>query len=46
MAYHGWCHEAWGALDPDEEAELLSRGVDALESLGLRPLGFRPPGGG
>ena len=45
VAYHGWCHEEWGGLDPGEEATLLSRGVRALEELGLRPLGFRPPGG-
>jgi len=46
VAYHGWSHEDWSALDHDEEAELLSRGVRALDDLGLRPLGFRPPGGG
>jgi peptidoglycan/xylan/chitin deacetylase (PgdA/CDA1 family) len=45
VAYHGWCHEEWGGLDPGEEAELLARGVRALDALGLRPLGFRPPGG-
>jgi peptidoglycan/xylan/chitin deacetylase (PgdA/CDA1 family) len=46
VAYHGWCHEEWGRLDAVEEAELLARGVRALGELGLRPLGFRPPGGG
>jgi peptidoglycan/xylan/chitin deacetylase (PgdA/CDA1 family) len=46
VGYHGWCHEEWAGLDPGEEAELLARGVRALEELGLRPLGFRPPGGG
>jgi hypothetical protein len=45
VAYHGWCHEAWGGLEPGEEAELLERGVRALDELGLRPVGFRPPGG-
>jgi peptidoglycan/xylan/chitin deacetylase (PgdA/CDA1 family) len=45
VAYHGWCHEEWAGLDPGEEAELLARGVRALDELGLRPLGFRPPGG-
>jgi peptidoglycan/xylan/chitin deacetylase (PgdA/CDA1 family) len=45
VAYHGWCHERWGGLDPGEEADVLARGVSALEALGLRPLGFRPPGG-
>ena len=45
VAYHGWCHEQWAGLEPGEEAELLARGVRALDELGLRPLGFRPPGG-
>jgi peptidoglycan/xylan/chitin deacetylase (PgdA/CDA1 family) len=45
VGYHGWCHEEWAGLQPGEEAELLSRGVRALDALGLRPLGFRPPGG-
>jgi peptidoglycan/xylan/chitin deacetylase (PgdA/CDA1 family) len=45
VAYHGWCHEEWAGLDPGAEAELLSRGVRALSELGLRPHGFRPPGG-
>jgi peptidoglycan/xylan/chitin deacetylase (PgdA/CDA1 family) len=46
VAYHGWCHEEWAGLDPGAEAELLARGVRALDELGLRPRGFRPPGGG
>jgi peptidoglycan/xylan/chitin deacetylase (PgdA/CDA1 family) len=45
LAYHGWCHEEWARLERDEEARLLERGVRALEELGLRPAGFRPPGG-
>jgi peptidoglycan/xylan/chitin deacetylase (PgdA/CDA1 family) len=45
VAYHGWCHEEWGGLGPGEEANVLSRGVRALEALELRPLGLRPPGG-
>ena len=45
MAYHGWCHETWSELGPDEERALLERGVRALADLGLRPAGFRPPGG-
>jgi peptidoglycan/xylan/chitin deacetylase (PgdA/CDA1 family) len=46
VAYHGWCHEEWAALGTDQEEELLARGVRALDDLGLRPVGFRPPGGG
>jgi peptidoglycan/xylan/chitin deacetylase (PgdA/CDA1 family) len=45
VAYHGWCHEEWAGLESGEEADVLSRGVRALEALTLRPLGFRPPGG-
>jgi peptidoglycan/xylan/chitin deacetylase (PgdA/CDA1 family) len=46
VAYHGWCHETWSGLEADDERELLERGVRALAELGLRPVGFRPPGGG
>ena len=45
VAYHGWCHEQWTELSPSREAELLRRGVEAMGALGLRPRGFRPPGG-
>ncbi len=45
VAYHGWRHEDWANLSPARERELLERGVDALGQLGLRPVGFRPPGG-
>ncbi len=45
IGYHGWRHEPWSELSPDREAALLTRGIDALASLDLRPLGFRPPGG-
>ena len=45
VAYHGWCHEQWAELGSGEEMEVLQRGLDALGGLGLRPRGFRPPGG-
>jgi peptidoglycan/xylan/chitin deacetylase (PgdA/CDA1 family) len=45
VAYHGWRHEPWSSLRPVDESELLERGVGALDQLGLRPIGFRPPGG-
>jgi peptidoglycan/xylan/chitin deacetylase (PgdA/CDA1 family) len=45
VAYHGWCHEQWAELGPSREAELLRRGIAAMGELGLRPRGFRPPGG-
>jgi peptidoglycan/xylan/chitin deacetylase (PgdA/CDA1 family) len=45
VAYHGWQHERWSELSPDDERASLERGVAALGALGLRPVGFRPPGG-
>jgi peptidoglycan/xylan/chitin deacetylase (PgdA/CDA1 family) len=45
VALHGWQHERWADLDPAAERESLERGVSALDALGLRPVGFRPPGG-
>ena len=45
VAFHGWQHERWADLDPSAERASLERGVRALDALGLRPLGFRPPGG-
>ncbi|QYJ16430.1 hypothetical protein Rxycam_02263 [Rubrobacter xylanophilus DSM 9941] len=45
VGYHGWRHEYWAGLPPAEEARILERGARELEKLGLRPEGFRPPGG-
>jgi peptidoglycan/xylan/chitin deacetylase (PgdA/CDA1 family) len=45
VAFHGWQHERWADLSPGTERESLERGVTALDALGLRPVGFRPPGG-
>jgi len=45
VAYHGWRHERWADLTPARERELLERGVGVLAAVGLRPVGFRPPGG-
>ena len=45
IAYHGWQHERWADLSPAAERVSLERGVAALDALGLRPVGFRPPGG-
>jgi peptidoglycan/xylan/chitin deacetylase (PgdA/CDA1 family) len=42
---HGWRHEQWGQLSPEAEGDALRRAVNAFGSLGLRPAGFRPPGG-
>jgi peptidoglycan/xylan/chitin deacetylase (PgdA/CDA1 family) len=45
IAYHGWCHELWGALGADEERALFERGVEAMRDQSLELRGFRPPGG-
>jgi peptidoglycan/xylan/chitin deacetylase (PgdA/CDA1 family) len=45
IGVHGWEHEAWGELDARTERELLERATRAFAALGLRPRGFRPPGG-
>ena len=45
LGYHGWRHEYWPNLSPSEEARLLERGVHKMHELGVRPRGFRPPGG-
>jgi peptidoglycan/xylan/chitin deacetylase (PgdA/CDA1 family) len=45
VAFHAWRHEEWSALGPDEEAANLDRGLKAMDAIGLRPRGFRPPGG-
>ena len=45
VACHGWQHERWSTLDPATERERLLRSVDGMRALGLRPVGFRPPGG-
>ena len=45
LGYHGWRHEFWPNLNPSNEARLLERGVRTMDELGVRPRGFRPPGG-
>ena len=45
LGYHGWRHEFWPNLNPSNEARLLERGVRKMDELGVRPRGFRPPGG-
>ena len=45
VACHGWRHERWSRLGPDEERASLERSVRGMRQLGLRPCGFRPPGG-
>ena len=45
IGYHGWRHEYWPDLSPSDEARLLERGINKMDELGIRPRGFRPPGG-
>jgi peptidoglycan/xylan/chitin deacetylase (PgdA/CDA1 family) len=45
LGHHGWSHEPWAQLSPGDERDVLARGLSAYEALGLRPRGFRPPGG-
>jgi peptidoglycan/xylan/chitin deacetylase (PgdA/CDA1 family) len=43
---HGWLHESWGTLAPDEERELIHRATETVgEVLGHLPTGWRSPGG-
>lgn len=46
LGMHGWAHEPWSDLAPEEEENLAARATDALsEAAGVRPAGFRAPGG-
>ena len=45
LGYHGWRHEYWPDLSPSDEARALERGVHKMHEIGVRPRGFRPPGG-
>ncbi|MFC4942391.1 polysaccharide deacetylase family protein [Pseudonocardia sp. GCM10023141] len=46
IGLHGFRHEAWSALDPQREEELLDVSVRRFRELGISIRGFRPPGGG
>lgn len=46
LGMHGWLHERWGELDADAERTLARRATEALaDAAGVRPVGFRAPGG-
>jgi peptidoglycan/xylan/chitin deacetylase (PgdA/CDA1 family) len=45
LGHHGWAHETWRELSAQNERDALARGIEAFARLGLRPRGFRPPGG-
>jgi peptidoglycan/xylan/chitin deacetylase (PgdA/CDA1 family) len=44
IAHHGYLHESMAGLSGTAEAEILDRGIDALEKVtGLTPVGYRAP---
>lgn len=45
VGLHGWAHEKFGALDRLRAEQLLYDGTAALTRIGVRPQGFRAPGG-
>ena len=46
LGMHGWTHEQWDALAPDDERALATRATAVLaEAAGVTPRGFRAPGG-
>jgi peptidoglycan/xylan/chitin deacetylase (PgdA/CDA1 family) len=45
LGVHGWRHEVWSELAPEDERALMEDAVTAFAALGLRPRAFRPPGG-
>lgn len=47
IGHHGWVHEKPLPLSPEQERNVLERGLDALDKIvGIRPIGYRSPGGG
>lgn len=45
IGHHGFRHEQWAELSPEEETRILLRGLDAFGVLDIAVAGFRPPGG-
>jgi peptidoglycan/xylan/chitin deacetylase (PgdA/CDA1 family) len=45
VALHGWVHEPWATLRPDQEEAILAAGKAALDTYGANVTGFRAPGG-
>ncbi|GAA4400560.1 polysaccharide deacetylase family protein [Tsukamurella soli] len=44
IAHHGYMHEAMGGIAPEQEAAIIDRGLEALDTvLGVRPTGYRAP---
>ena len=44
IAHHGYLHEAVQGMSRQQEADILDRGLDALDRVcGVRPVGYRAP---
>jgi peptidoglycan/xylan/chitin deacetylase (PgdA/CDA1 family) len=45
IGHHGWVHENPVTLAPDQERQVLERGLEALQDVvQVRPVGYRSPG--
>ena len=44
IGHHGYVHEDPTDLSYDEEERILVRGLESLDKLGVKPLGYRSPG--
>jgi len=45
VGLHGWIHEDFASLDRDRAEQYLHDGTAAMHRIGVRPAGFRAPGG-
>jgi len=45
IGLHAWAHENWNRLDAEAQHANLDQSLSALDKIGIRPKGFRPPGG-
>lgn len=43
VAHHGYLHEPMQGISAQTEAAYLDRGLEALDRLGVRPVGYRAP---
>ena len=43
IAHHGYLHEPMQGISPEQEAAFLDRGLEALQRLGVAPVGYRAP---
>lgn len=43
VGHHGYLHEPPNLLQPDEERQIMERGLEALAKHGVRPAGYRSP---